>query len=328
MTQEEMAGLLGVSGSAVNKWEKEKSFPDITLLAPIARLLNISLDTLLSFHEELTAEEINQIVSELDIKLKERSYEEAFSWAKKQIEQYPNCEQLILNIAIYLNGYRILHDISKEESYDEYICSLYMRLLDSREEGIRIQAADSLVGIFMRKKQYDKAEEYLEYLSIQNPERKRKQAQIYVELGRIQEAYKIYEELLFTDYQRVSAEFHGIYLLALQNNDKEKAYKIVEKQEELAKCFEMGTYYEVSHRLEIAALEKDIDVVIDTMKKMLSSVEQIGSFRDSWLYEHMEFQEVKEEFLLEMKENLRKLFQDEESYGFLKNDKRWQELVK
>lgn len=328
MTQEEMAGLLGVSGSAVNKWEKEKSFPDITLLAPIARLLNISLDTLLSFHEELTAEEINQIVSELDIKLKERSYEEAFSWAKKQIEQYPNCEQLILNIAIYLNGYLILHDISKEENYDEYICSLYMRLLDSREEGIRIQAADSLVGIFMRKKRYDKAEEYLEYFSIQNPERKRKQAQIYVELGRIQEAYKIYEELLFTDYQRVSAEFHGIYLLALQNNDKEKAYKIVEKQEELAKCFEMGTYYEVSHRLEIAALEKDIDVVIDTMKKMLSSVEQIGSFRDSWLYEHMEFQEVKEEFLLEMKENLRKLFQDEESYGFLKNDKRWQEVVK
>lgn len=131
MTQEEMASLLGVSGSAVNKWEKEKSLPDITLLAPIARLLNVSLDTLLSFHEELTAEEINQMVSELDIKLKEQSYEEAFLWAKKQIEQYPNCEQLILNIAIYLNGYRILHDILKEEKYDEYICSLYMRLLDS-----------------------------------------------------------------------------------------------------------------------------------------------------------------------------------------------------
>ncbi len=199
--------------------------------------------------------------------------------------------------------------------------------IHSREEGIRMQAADSLVGIFMQKKQYDKAEEYLEYLSIQNPERKRKQAQIYVESGRIQEAYKIYEALLFTDYQRVSAEFHGIYLLALQENDKEKAYKVVKKQEELAKCFEMGTYYEVSHRLEIATLEKDSDVVIDTMKKMLSSVEQIGSSRDSWLYEHMEFQEVKEEFLLEMKENLRKFFRNEESYGFLKNDKRWQELV-
>ena len=41
LTQEEMAGRLGVTASAVNKWENENSYPDITLLAPIARLLNI-----------------------------------------------------------------------------------------------------------------------------------------------------------------------------------------------------------------------------------------------------------------------------------------------
>lgn len=49
LTQEEMAVRLGVTAPAVNKWENENSCPDITLLAPIARLLNISLDTLLSF---------------------------------------------------------------------------------------------------------------------------------------------------------------------------------------------------------------------------------------------------------------------------------------
>ena len=44
MTQEEMAARLGVSAPAVNKWENENSYPDIMLLAPIARLLEISLD--------------------------------------------------------------------------------------------------------------------------------------------------------------------------------------------------------------------------------------------------------------------------------------------
>lgn len=72
LTQEEMAGRLGVTASAVNKWENENSYPDITLLAPIARLLNISLDTLLSFREDLTTEEINEIVCEADSKLKRR----------------------------------------------------------------------------------------------------------------------------------------------------------------------------------------------------------------------------------------------------------------
>lgn len=58
LTQEEVAGRLGVTAPAVNKWEKGVSMPDITLLAPIARLLNITLETLLSFQEDLTAEEI------------------------------------------------------------------------------------------------------------------------------------------------------------------------------------------------------------------------------------------------------------------------------
>ena len=51
LTQEEMANRLGVTAPAVNKWENGNSMPDITLLAQIARLLGISLDTLLSFQE-------------------------------------------------------------------------------------------------------------------------------------------------------------------------------------------------------------------------------------------------------------------------------------
>ena len=190
-----------------------------------------------------------------------------------------------------------------------------------------MSAADSLAGFYMRKKQYDKAEKYLEYFSIQNPERKRKQAQIYAETGRIQEAYKAYEELLFTDYQRVSMELHGIYLLALKENDMEKARSIVQKQAEAAKFFEMGKYYEVSGFLEIAAQEKDADTVIAAMEEMLSGVEEIESFRNSSLYEHMEFKEIKEEDLEEIKENLRKCFRDEENFGFLKNDSRYQNLI-
>lgn len=48
MTQEEMANRLGVTAPAVNKWENGNSYPDIMMLVPIARLLDISLDTLLS----------------------------------------------------------------------------------------------------------------------------------------------------------------------------------------------------------------------------------------------------------------------------------------
>ena len=78
LTQEEMAFRLGVTAPAVNKWERGVSLPDITLLAPIARLLGITTDELLSFREELTDEEINDIINQADRLIEEKSYEEVF----------------------------------------------------------------------------------------------------------------------------------------------------------------------------------------------------------------------------------------------------------
>ncbi|MEG0720732.1 MAG: hypothetical protein RR446_03115 [Lachnospiraceae bacterium] len=42
----------------------------------------------------------------------------------------------------------------------------------------------------------------------------------------------------------------------------------------------------------------------------------------------MEFKEVRKEFVAELKASLQKCFQDDEAYGFLKDDKRWQEIVR
>ncbi|MCI9143674.1 MAG: helix-turn-helix domain-containing protein [Lachnospiraceae bacterium] len=49
MTQEELAGRLGVTPQALSKWERGLSFPDIAMLADIARLLEVSTDYLLGF---------------------------------------------------------------------------------------------------------------------------------------------------------------------------------------------------------------------------------------------------------------------------------------
>lgn len=65
-TQEQIADFLGVSAPAVNKWEKGSTYPDIILLPALARLLKIDLNTLLSFHDDLTEIEIENFVHEVD----------------------------------------------------------------------------------------------------------------------------------------------------------------------------------------------------------------------------------------------------------------------
>ena len=216
LTQEEMAARLGVSAPAVNKWENGNSMPDIMMLAPIARLLGITTDELLSFSEELTEKEIKDIVDEADRRLKEQSFEEAFCWARQIIERYPNCEMLIWQIAVIFDARRMMKEVQDEEIYDPIICAWYQRALESRDETVRQRSADSLFSFYLRKNEYEKAEECLRFFSEQNPERKRKQAQIYSAANQIRKAYQVYEELLFADYQMINATLQGLYLLAFR----------------------------------------------------------------------------------------------------------------
>lgn len=328
LTQEEMANRLGVTTPAVNKWENGNSYPDIMMLAPIARLLHISLDTLLSYQEDLSDAEISNIVKEVDRRFKENCYEEVFLWVKEKIETYPNCKMLIWQLATIMDAQRIFHNVSDSEKYETYILSCYERVLESEDENIRNCAADSLFGYYMRKEQYEKAQSFLSYYSEQNPERKRKQAMLYSQMGRVEEAYKAYEELLFSGYQMLSMVMNGIYTLAMQDDNLDKAREMVKKQQELAHLFEMGTYYEVSCRLELAVKEKDADAVIEIVRKMLESIEKIGSFVDADLYEHMTFKKSDENFAKGVRENLIKQFQEDEVFEFLKGDIRWEKMFK
>ena len=59
MTQRELAWHLKVSVQAVSKWETGISYPDLSLLLPIARLFSVSMDELFGLkdgsHGELTS---------------------------------------------------------------------------------------------------------------------------------------------------------------------------------------------------------------------------------------------------------------------------------
>ena len=48
MTQEELAEKIFVTGKAVSKWETGQGFPDISLVEPLAKALDISVIELLS----------------------------------------------------------------------------------------------------------------------------------------------------------------------------------------------------------------------------------------------------------------------------------------
>lgn len=95
--------------------------PDIMLLAPIARLLDVSLDTLLAFQEDLTEKEVNELVRTVNGKMEMEDYAEVFRWAKKKMEQYPGSERLHLWMCVTLDANRIVRQVKDAQQYDDFI---------------------------------------------------------------------------------------------------------------------------------------------------------------------------------------------------------------
>lgn len=275
----------------------------------------------------MTQEKINTLLLEADGLFKTMDYADVFQWIKAKLELYPNCLPLIWQFSSLLDAQRLFKPVPDADHYDTFILTCYHRVLESEDETLRTQAADSLFSYYLRKEEYHTAEQYLSYFSLQNPQRKLKQAIIYQKTGRLADAYRTSEELLFSGYQILNMTLQNLYLLSMEESDLKKAHFFTDKQQALAKVFEMGKYHEVSCKLELATVEKDADTVLDIMEAMLDSIDQIANYTASALYEHMNLKQTSPTFFKDLKNNLLCCFRDESTYGFLKSEERWENLA-
>lgn len=325
LTQEEMAARLGVTAPAVNKWERGNTLPDVALLAPIARLLGITTDELLSFKDDLTDEEINQYLTDIQKDLQSKDFHDVFLSVKEKVEEYPNCEKFIWQAAVILDAKRMTTELPNKDGYDSVIFGWYERCLLSEDERIRDQAADSLFNAFIRQENYEKAVQYLDHFSLENPERKRKKALVDSKTGKRMEAYRAYEELIYIGYQHIQMTLNDLRILYMEDNDHEMARKLVAVSSAAASVFEMGRYNEVCFGLNVAVWEKDAAWMAQLMQEILDSIETIGEFTKSKLYQHMTLKTVDPDFLTSLKRELLKSLRDE-TFNYMQGNEDWEKL--
>ena len=327
LTQEEMANRLGVTTPAVNKWENGNSNPDIELLAPIARLLHISLDTLMSFHEELTPSEIGEIIREMDTMFVSEGFETVYEWAADKIKEYPNCNMLIWQLVVMLDARRLTDVTIDSEKYDEQINAWYELVLKDEDEKIKRHAADSLFGFYLRKREYVKAEEYLQYFSDNDPMKKIYQGRLYKEQGDKENAYKTFEDIVLSAYHTLNFAFSLMTGLALEEGDIQEARYLAEKMGAIAGIFEMGKYHECVSMLDVVCAEKNVEETYHIVEQLLTSVDSLCDFQKSRLFQHMKFSETGSLFAENLKEKLLEGFRDSESFGYMRGDMAWEDLL-
>ena len=156
-TQEQLADYLGVSAPAISKWETAASYPDITLLPALARLLDTDLNTLLSFKEDLSPKEISLFLNQLSSIAEQDGIKSTYQTAMEKIREFPSCHALILNVALFLEG-AIMMSAEKDvpEDYMKSIETLYQRVLESPDMAIQNQAKAMLISKYRQRKEYEK----------------------------------------------------------------------------------------------------------------------------------------------------------------------------
>ena len=170
LTQEQVAEYLNVSIPAVSKWEKGTTSPDISLLAPLARLLKIDLNALFCFHEDITQQEIGLLSKEVGKIFGDKGLEEAFAAVGEKLHEYPHNERLMHVLTLQLDGLLSISDLTADEMrpYEEHILEWYHRLVRNTDIKISNSANFMLASRYLRNGQYEKAQETLDLMPDRN----------------------------------------------------------------------------------------------------------------------------------------------------------------
>lgn len=123
LSQEEVAGKLGVSRQTISKWETNETVPDIYQSKKMAVLYGISLDELIEFDIEL--KELQDMID----KVKEET-QEKINWTNVWGKKYPVLvrykeEVNIPNYAVRLN--LMLDELKQEYHYSQQDAMLVLK---------------------------------------------------------------------------------------------------------------------------------------------------------------------------------------------------------
>lgn len=163
VTQQELANILGVSNTAISKWESGTNLPDISLIKPLSELLDVSIMTLIGEDEDEVESAPSKHISKTllilitiiillvasitilifhNFQLK-RKNEECNSKETTLVYKISSDDELKLNATAIINGSNIITTINYINYQDSNIGT--NKAITATEIELRIVVGDSVI---------------------------------------------------------------------------------------------------------------------------------------------------------------------------------------
>lgn len=308
ITQEKLAMSLGVSTSAVNKWENGNSYPDITLLPKLANLLNTDINNLFSFNVNLTDEEIGEFLNSLVEIMEKSGFETVFSVATEKMEQYPNCHILAYNTALFLEGFMFLNDI-KEEVYKIRIYEIYEKLSKVENSDISDLAKERIVLKYIFDDEFEKAVSLIDTIKErQTVDKEFLQSKIYTKKGEFKESGKILEKKFINYSTKIYNVLFELLDISVKMQDEKMSFEIAKIMENTAYNYKFKPFFKVSPYLHIYSLKKDGVNLINTLENFYNELKHSDFATDYRTFfidgkENTDMKKIDELFIKKLKES-------------------------
>lgn len=332
LTQEQVANYLGVSTPAVNKWEKGNTYPDISLLPALARLLKIDMNELFSFREELTEKEIGQFVNELS-EVSLDSFTKAFEMAISKIQEYPHCDLLIYTIATVLNAALTLSDLDDEKrsEYNTVIIEWLERTADSQDEKVRNSSVFMLATKYVQMEKYEEANAFLNKIPDTVIDATIMKTNVLAHQEGTDAAVLFLEGKLLQAVTNIQSYLYKLIEMEEETGNHDKAEEIAEITDHMISLFGLWDYGKVVPYLLIAGYRKDVEQCIQLIKEILKESQKPWNMTKSSLYYRYEdtvqgksFSGVGNNFIRALYSEI----QNKEEYEFLRGNKELESIFK
>ena len=140
ITQEQLSVAMNVTCAAVSKWERGETYPDITLLQPLAYYFGVTLDELMGYDQEKIQAEIDKVITLYRKHMnKDKTY--AHDIIVKAYRDYPNDYWIMHYYMWNVGGEMSDNDPQVLLSHKEEFLSICDKILGGcTEETLRLNA--------------------------------------------------------------------------------------------------------------------------------------------------------------------------------------------
>lgn len=329
-TQEQLAETVGVSTPAVSKWESGNTYPDITLLAPIARVLGITTDKLLAYQEELSDAEILKHEKQMEELFDTSGFDVGYIQCEKLIHEYPNSNDLKYRFALLYQRELALSELVDEKQKATAInraAEIYEQVLASKDPKLTSAATINLASLYMTTDRCDKAEQLLGSIPKTNVDADALYPMLYMIQGRVDEAEKLQENGLFRSVLTALGALGILSTIAERKNDFTRALYIADMSDRLIELFELHGTIGLDQKIRLLAKQGKIKEALDFFEIYIDKIIALNfDYSNHPLFSKIELGTEKQQYE-KIKHLMIKTLKKDKNYAALQNEERFRKAI-